>query len=226
MAPLCPETDVSQIFISHSAKDTKPLQFLNQAFATTNVQAKYEEIEAIVSGRRTAQQIKADINASRAIMVVLGPNAEKLRHTRDWIVWESGTATGIGKDIWVLEAFEDSTALSIVVPHLRHYLAFSYDNSWLIYLRNIISSYDDSLFFKSVASTAGLGALVGAGAGALIGAGVGVLIAANAQPKCPTGVPMTCPQCQSMYNVHIGVPAMRCPVCNGSIRFVDNNCGW
>ena len=95
---------MAQIFISHSAKDTKPLQFLNQAFATTNVEAKYEEIEAIVSGKRTSQQIKADIAGSRAIMVVLGPNAEKLRHTRDWIVWESGTATGVGKDIWVLEA--------------------------------------------------------------------------------------------------------------------------
>ena len=216
---------MSQIFISHSAKDTKPLQFLNQAFATTNVQAKYEEIEAIVSGRRTAQQIRADINNSRAIMVVLGPNAENLRHTRDWIVWESGAATGVGKDIWVLEVLEDCTRLSVVVPHVRHYIAFSYDNSWLIYLRNIIASYDDSLFFKTVTATTGIGAMAGP-AGALVGAGVGVVLAASAQPKCPTGFPMTCPQCKSLYNVHISVPTMRCPVCNCSIRFVDNNCGW
>ena len=63
---------MAQIFISHSAKDTKPLQFLNQAFATTNVEAKYEEIEAIVSGKRTSQQIKADIAGSRAIPVPNG----------------------------------------------------------------------------------------------------------------------------------------------------------
>ncbi len=221
------DVPLSQIFISHSAKDTKPLQFLNQAFATTNVQAKYEEIEAIVSGKRTAQQIRADINASRAIMVVLGPNAEKLRHTRDWIVWESGTATGMGKDIWVLEAFEDCIKSSVVVPHLRHYVAFDYNDGWLIYLRNIIASYDDSLAIKTIASTTGLGAMMGAGAGALIGAGVGIVLAANAQPKAPTGFPMTCPQCQSLYNVHIGVAAMRCPVCNVPIRFETGNCdGW
>lgn len=108
-----------------------------------------------------------------------------------------------------------------MVPHLRHYVAFNYDNSWLIYLRQIIASYDDNLLFKTVASTTGLGALMGEAAGALIGAGIGVLLAANAQPKCPTGFPMTCPQCKSFYNAHISVPAMRCPVCNAPTRFLQ-----
>ena len=210
---------MAQIFISHSAKDTKLLQFLDRAFATTNVQAKYEEIEAIMTGRRTALQIREDITASRAIMVVLGRHAEALKHTRDWVVWESGNASGIGKDIWVLEAFEDSPNLSIVIPHLRHYVAFDYADPWLIYLRNIIASYDDSQAIKTLAVTTGLGALIGEGAGALIGGGIGLLLAANTQPKAPAGLPFTCPQCRSIYNVHISAAAMRCPVCNAAIRF-------
>jgi len=210
---------MSQIFISHSAKDTKPLEFLNRAFATTNVQAKHEEIEAIVSGTRSALQIRTDINASRAIMVVLGPHAQALKHTRDWIVWESGNASGLGKDIWVLEAFEDSCNLSIVIPHLRHYVSFDYTDPWLIYLRNIVASYDDSQAIKTLAVTTGLGALIGEGPGALIGGGIGLLLAANSQPKAPTGFPLTCPKCQSIYNIHISTAAMRCPVCNTAIRF-------
>jgi MTH538 TIR-like domain (DUF1863) len=210
---------MAQIFISHSAKDTKPLDFLNRAFATTNIQAKYEEIEAIVTGRRTTLQIRTDINASRAIIVVLGPHAQALSHTRDWIVWESGNASGIGKDIWVLEAFEDSCNLSIVIPHLRHYVAFDYTDPWLSYLRQVIASYDDSQAIKILAATTGLGALIGEGPGALIGGGIGVLLAFNAQPKAPSGFPFTCPKCQSIYNIHIFATAMRCPVCNIAIRF-------
>jgi hypothetical protein len=211
---------LSQIFISHSAKDVRPLEFLNRAFATSGVEAKYEEIEAIISGRRTAAKIRADINASRAIFVVLGPNVEKLKHTRDWVVWESGIANGLGKDIWVIEAFEDSSSLSVVIPHLRHYVAFHYDDAWLVYLRKIVSSYDDSQPFKIVSTAAGLGALVGEGiGGALVGGGIGILLAAGAQPKAPSGLPFSCPTCTSVYSAHISESAMRCPVCNSGIEF-------
>jgi hypothetical protein len=86
-------------------------------------------------------------------------------------------------------------------------------------LRNIIASYDDSTAIKTLATTTGLGALLGEGVGALIGGGIGVLLLAANQTKAPTGFPLTCPQCQAFYNVHIDRPAMRCPVCNAAIRF-------
>jgi hypothetical protein len=69
-------------------------------------------------------------------MVVLGPNAENLKHTRDWVVWESGNASGANKDVWVIEAFEDSPHLSVVIPHLRHYISFHYNDQWLAYFRH------------------------------------------------------------------------------------------
>jgi hypothetical protein len=43
---------MAQIFISHSAKDRAIIDFINRAFAASKVEAKYEEIEAILEGRR------------------------------------------------------------------------------------------------------------------------------------------------------------------------------
>ena len=50
---------MAQVFISHSAKDRRIIEFINRAFASTKVEAKYEEIEAILDGRKTAQQIRS-----------------------------------------------------------------------------------------------------------------------------------------------------------------------
>jgi hypothetical protein len=214
---------VAQIFISHSAKDSKPVEFLNRAFASSNVQAKYEEIEAIISGRRTEAQIRADVAQSNAVMIVLGRNAETLKHTRDWINWESGNAAALNKDIWVLEAFEDSPHLSVVIPCLRHYVSFHYTDLWLAHLREIVVSYDDSHVAKAALVGAGLGGAIGEGFGALVG-GIAGLLLANVQSKPPSsqGFPLTCLGCRSTYNVHVGVPTLRCPVCNARLQFSTN----
>src|SRR5260370_8163191 len=134
---------MAQIVLSNSAKDTILKNFINQAFATTKVEAKYEEIEAILQGRRTAPQIAADVGQSNAVFVLLGENVEKLRHTQQWMSWESGVATGVAlqanKDIWVFEAFDDREKLSVVIPHLNHHVCFEYSDPWLAYIRAIIS---------------------------------------------------------------------------------------
>ena len=51
MSAIAGAANVAQIFISHSARDRPILDFINRAFATTKVEAKYEEIEAILEGR-------------------------------------------------------------------------------------------------------------------------------------------------------------------------------
>lgn len=104
---------MAQIFVSHSAKDVSFKAFINQAFATTKVEAKYEEIEAIVEGRRTALQIATDIARSNAVFVLLGQSAEQFRHTQQWMTWESGVGAQANKEIWVFEAFPDRERLYI-----------------------------------------------------------------------------------------------------------------
>jgi len=218
---------MAQIFVSHSSKDRKQLDFISRAFATTNVQAKYEEIEEIASGRRNANQIRADIMASNAIMVVLGSNAESLKHTRDWIVWESGVgagsnSNGTNKDIWVLEAFEDCGKPSIVIPHVRYYVSYQYTDIWVGILRSIIASYDDSHVLKAAVAGAGVGAAVGNVPGALIG-GLGMAILASRSQPRPAGLQVICPNCRSVYTAYLSAYAMRCPVCNAQLRFPSPN---
>jgi len=215
---------VAQIFVSHSSKDTQSVDFLSRAFAPTHVRAIFEEFEAILKGPADAQRISNDIRLSNAVFVLLGRNVDSLKHTRDWVGWESGVAAGVAletnKDVWVLEPINEMDSLSIVIPHLRHYVCFNpTEDWWQGYLSQIITSYDDSRYLNAIVVGAGGGAVLGAGSGALWGAGAGLVLAALSSPTRPTGLPIRCPQCGSLYNVHLTEPRMRCPVCNTRLVF-------
>jgi len=212
---------MAQIFISHSAKDTALKNFINQAFATTKVEAKYEEIEAILDGRRTAQQIATDIGRSNAVFILLGENVEKLRHTQQWVLWESGVAGAANKDIWVFEAHEDHGKLSVLIPHLHHHVCFEYSEPWLAYIRAVVSSYDDSHVLPAISAGVATGiASENAVAGILAGGIVALLLAGNKQGPPGGLMAILCTNCNSVYRIHRD-PAwnlMRCPVCNVQLQ--------
>jgi hypothetical protein len=216
---------MAQIFISHSAKDKELVSFLSKAFASTQVKAVFAEFEAILKGPANAQRIAQDIRVSNAVFILVGRNVESLKHTRDWIGWESGIAAAAAmetnKDIWVLESILEMDGLSIVIPHLRHYVCFDQRNDfWQGYLTQIITSYDDSHFLKAMSAGAATGAALGKGEGAAWGAVGGFVLAAMASSQGrPAGFSITCPQCQSFYSVHLCEPRMRCPVCNVRLVF-------
>jgi hypothetical protein len=216
---------MAQIFISHSAKDEDLVAFLSKAFASTPVKAMFAEFEAILKGPANAQRIAQDIRGSNAVFVLLGRQVEELKHTRDWVGWESGVAAGAAmetnKDVWVLESIMDIDDLSVVIPHLRHYVSFDpRQDFWQGYLTQIINSYDDSHVLKAISAGAATGAALGKGEGALWGAGLGFLLAAMAGPQGrPPGFSITCPHCASFYSVHLAQARMRCPVCNTRLVF-------
>src|ERR1700728_1417470 len=212
---------MAQIFISHSAKDTALKNFINQAFATTKVEAKYEEIEAILDGRRTAQQIATDIGRSNAVFILLGENVEKRRHTQQWVLWESAVAGAANKDIWVFEAHEDHGNLSVLIPHLHHHVCFEYSEPWLAYIRAVVSSYDDSHVLPAISAGVATGiASENAVAGILAGVIVALLLAGNKQGPPGGLMAILCTNCNSVYRIHRD-PAwnlMRCPVCNVQLQ--------
>lgn len=122
------------IFVSHSQRDTEHLSFLNQAFSTTpNVDAKYEEIEAIDGDPRTADRIEKDIHAAECIFVILTENVAFLEHTRDWVAWECGV--GSSKGVWVFEHPNVRPVIKIVIPKIDHYVAFRHTPAWVAYMR-------------------------------------------------------------------------------------------
>jgi hypothetical protein len=212
---------MAQIFVSHSAKDTELVALLLKAFASTKVKGVFEKFEAILKGPANAARIANDIRNSNAVFVLLGKHVEELRHTRDWIGWESGFAAApageTNKDIWVLEPITEAAGLSVVIPHFRHYVCFDPSHeSTQGYLTRIIGSYDDSRFLKAMSAGAVTGGVVGAGAGAILGAGAGLMVAAFSSTTRPPGAAFRClnPNCLSIYTVHLCANWMRCPVCN------------
>jgi hypothetical protein len=215
---------VAQILVSHSSKDKELVALLSRAFAATRVKGVFEEFEAILKGPANAQRIAQDVRESNAVFVLLGKNVEDLKHTRDWVGYESGVSAAAAfqanKDVWVMESIADLEKLSVVIPHLRHYISFDPSNNWWQgYLTQIISSYDNSHVLKAVTAGAATGGVLGEGVGALWGAGVGLFLAARAAPTKPIGIPINCPQCASSYSVHLAQPRMRCPVCNTCLIF-------
>ena len=219
---------MAQIFVSHSAKDKEYVDLLSRAFSSTQVRAVFEEFDAIQKGPSNAERIANNIRQSNAVFVLLGKNVETLKHTRDWIGWESGFAAGTAletnKDVWVLESITEAPQLSVVIPHLRHYVCFDAANpNWQGYLSQIIASYDDSHFLKAMSS----GAVAGVGlapkrdivAGAAIGAFSGMVLAALSSSPSPAGELFQCPKCFSVYSVHLCIKWMRCPVCNSQWQF-------
>jgi hypothetical protein len=211
---------VAQVFVSHSSKDHELRDLLTKAFAATKVRGVFEEFDAITQGPANASRILIDIRASNAMFLAVGKNVESLRHTRDWVAFESGAASGSSmqpvKDVWVIETIGDMETLSFVVPRLQHYVCLDTRiESWQGYLTQVINSYDDSHVIKAMAA----GGLVGVAAakrpeGAIVGIGAALLFAAIASQSRPMGVPIRCPQCASVYNVHLATSRMRCPVCN------------
>jgi len=203
---------MAQIFISHSKRDTDIIHFVLDAFAGTKVKPHLEEFEKEVPTGVNAQKIAADIQMSNAVFVLLSENVQKLSHTRDWIVWECGTA--VNKEIFVFEPFETLGNISVVVPRVTHYVLFERTEEWRKYLRSVIDCYDDSHVLPTLSAATGGGALLGEGPGAAIGFGLGLvslLLIDSARPRF--GADTKCFKCLSNYKVH-RYGESRCPVCN------------
>ena len=206
---------MAQIFISHSKLDKEFIHFFLEAFAGTRVKPHLEELEEELPSGINAQRIERDVQASNAVFVLLSENVEGLKHTRDWINWECGTA--FNKPIWVFEPIEASEKITIIIPHLNHYALFEKNEEWRKYLRLIIESYDDSNVLPTLSVAAGSGALLNEKdrwSGGVWGFGVGLVGLLLKNLSNPSfGISIQCWNCNSNYKIH-HKGFFRCPVCN------------
>lgn len=183
---------MAQIFISHSARDRALVDFFARIGARSKVRLVFEELEKLLTGSVNADHIRADIEASSAVFLLLSNHVHSIPHTRDWIVWESGV--GHNKDIWVFESHSDHGKISVVTPFLRHYVVFEPIDLHFPYLSQVVASYDDSGVLPAMAAAGGLGAAFGK-VGAVVGALAGAALANPARVR-PPGLSITCQLCK------------------------------
>lgn len=164
---------------------------------------------------------RPDIGKSNAVFILLGQNIENLRHTQQWVLWESGVAGAANKDIWVFEAREDDGKLSVLIPHLNHHVCFEYSEPWLAYIRAIVLSYDDSHVLPAISAGFATGIATENAVAGIVAGGIAALLLAGSKQGAPAGLMgILCPNCKSLYRVH-RYPAwnvMRCPVCNVKLQ--------
>lgn len=192
---------MAQIFISHSARDQDLKNFFNQAFATSSVYAKYEEIEKLYKETITTQAIQQDITSSSALFVLLSQNVDSLDHTRDWIGYEVGYAKGAqggNKDVWVFEHVNDAGRLTKVLPNFDHYVVYDTSDVALMFMKAVVESYDDGRVLRNVAVGTGIGAMVGM---PWLGAGVAAVYS-NLSTGRPQGIEVIC-GCLLKYKIHL-----------------------
>ena len=209
---------MAQIFISHSKKDKEVIHFFLEAFAGTKVKPHLEELEKEIPTGVNAQKIEKDIQTSNAVFVLLTENVENIKHTRDWITWECGTA--LNKPIWIFEPYESLGKISVVVPRFNHYALFQLTEEWRKYLRVIIESYDDSYILPTLSTTTGGGALLNekdrlAGATNGFTFGLGLLLLKHIT-KPSFGINVRCGKCNSNYKIH-QYGYFRCAICNAQL---------
>ena len=216
---------MAQVFISHSQRDEEYVNFFARAFIGVNVEPKFKEIDAVLGDAVSADQIKRDIDTSKAVFVIASRNVDVLAHTRDWVVSEAARAGN--RDVWVFEPYCDLGHVSVIFPFLRHYAVFDLEEDWLRYLRSIVVSYVDTHAGTVVGVAGGLGALLAEhnrAGGAALAALAGLLFVPEAA-KQPSGIPVTCLNalCRKSFQVHMRetVTRFRCPVCNYVLGWTD-----
>lgn len=207
---------MSKIFISHSSKDIESINFFNTMFSTLNVSAIYEEYDQTEGKHINNQKIKKDIEDSIAVFVLLDKQIENLKHTRDWIAWETGVAKGLNKKVFVFEKTQDYGKIGIVIPHLDHFIVYDPTNiNWRNYLKPIIQSFDDTNKINTIAlsSATGLALSDDKWTGGLIGLGIGLIL--TNKKNQPYGQSVQCSKCHSTYFIHVSNGQhFRCPTCN------------
>lgn len=213
---------MAQVFISHSKADSGIKAFFEKAFAISKVRAVFVEYESYEPP--AGPYIQKQINESSAMFLLLGPNVERLAHTKVWIGTETGLAQQAQRAIWVFEPVQQPT--NVPVPFVTHYVPYVDTDQAFQYIKTIINSYDDSAALEALIRGGTLGAAGGATVaddakkkdGALLGAIVGALFESwrtDPSHSRPMGVPITCgyQNCRTTFRVH-GMPiSFYCPVC-------------
>jgi hypothetical protein len=109
-----------QIFISHSAKDRKAVDYFVEKFTDTGVKPVLMEYEKwSIEGKPNWKWIKDEIQKSQKLFLILTKNIVKNEYTQNWVAFEVGVASTSNPSIPVFVFREEE--IDFPVPYLTHY---------------------------------------------------------------------------------------------------------
>ncbi len=115
---------LQQVFISHSQQDTESLKIIRSICAQNRIKAVQMEYEAHTrAGRPNWEWVRAEIERSRAFILILTKNAIVADYTRNWISWEIGVAANCKppKQVCIIKEEE----VYFPVPYVTLYIPYS-----------------------------------------------------------------------------------------------------
>ena len=136
---------MSQVFISHSKRDEDIRSFFDSISAGRTIRSVRVEFDEYRPP--AVEYINQEILASEAIFVLLGPNVTFNEYTINWIAYEVGVASALGKEIWVFEPFNSN--ISYPIPMLHHYVLYDLNNELSrSYINGIVAEFEKWPLFR------------------------------------------------------------------------------
>jgi len=173
-----------QIFVSHSRRDTKILEFFDKAFARTGVISKCMEFEDMQPPQWN--EINKQVRDSVATFLLLGPSVKNSDHTQNWIAFEVGLSCAYDTRVWVFEKLDSK--INFPIPYVTDYMQYHLDERISFdYIRGIIEGYRED-YYQKVENL-------------------------ENRTRIPIGLETECWHCGSVFSKHQTIAAYYCPVC-------------
>lgn len=115
----------SQIFVSHSSKDTKLIDLIALGFKDRDITPYFAR--QVMVGENPVEKIINAIDSSIALFVLMTSNVAYDNHTRDWVVFEIGVAKTKGKPIfcWMEESVSTLKTFPKLIENITDYDTFN-----------------------------------------------------------------------------------------------------
>lgn len=128
-----------QVFLAHSRQDVDLRQWVDAAFADSDMKVKRLEFEEEARHNPPIPVLVERMRDSKAVFVLLGPHLVQSRHTIAWVAAETGLARGLDRRVWV---FEDSEKpVDVPVPFVDAYVPLAFTDENVMWLKGIIEDY-------------------------------------------------------------------------------------
>ncbi len=111
------------VFISHSRRDKKLVKEIKLLLENVGIKPVIEEIIDPKNKKKIPwKEIYSNIFSSNAVFLFLTEEVLRTEYTKNWVIFECGLASALGKQLFLFERYGDK--LDYPIPYLSDYMIF------------------------------------------------------------------------------------------------------